>query len=78
MKPRLYWPLVGTRFPSGMTPSIARRLRWQSSLEGLKPTKWTLAIGFFATPSRFGLALHAKGLSSELKSARWGIAVPLG
>src|SRR5207253_6600805 len=31
--------------PSGSTPSIASRLRWKSSLVGLKTTKWTPAAG---------------------------------
>src|SRR5262245_31964741 len=31
--------------PSGSTPSIARRLRWKSSLVGLKTTKWMPAAG---------------------------------
>ena len=48
----------------------------KSSLEGLKTTKWTPAAGLADIPSRSGSALHAKGLSSVLKSARCGIAVP--
>src|SRR5262249_34572995 len=36
-------------FPSGSTPSIARRLRWKSSLVGLKTTKWIPAAGPLAS-----------------------------
>ena len=64
----------GRRVPSGRTPSIASRLRWKSSLVGLKTTKWTPADGPHAVaPSG---ALQKNGLSSVLKSARCGIAVP--
>ena len=57
-------------------PSIASRLRSKSSLEGLKTRKWIPAIG----PAWITLASAEKknGLSSVLKSARIGIAVPFG
>src|SRR4029077_16189782 len=51
----------GSFVPSGRTPSIARRPRLKSSLEGLKTTKWTPAAGLADSPSRSGAALHAKG-----------------
>ena len=40
--------------PPGMTPSIASRLRWKSSLVGLKTTKWRPAAGPSPIRSRFG------------------------
>src|SRR6185503_18587251 len=66
----------GSFVPSGSTPSIARRPRLKSSLDGLKTTKWTPAAAPSVMPSRSGAALQANGLSSVLKSARCGIAVP--
>jgi len=64
--------------PSGSTPSIASRLRWKSSLVGLKTMKWSPAAGWSLIWSTSGRALKKNGLSSVLKSARCGIAVPLG
>ena len=61
-------------FPPGSTPSIARRLRRKSSPVGLKTTKWTPAAG--SAPISSARSDHANGLSSVLKSARTGIAVP--
>src|SRR5262245_7113451 len=59
--------------PSGITPSMASRTRLKSSVEGLKTTKWTPAAG---TSECEPSALQKNGLSSVLKSARCGIAVP--
>ena len=74
------WPRArgssGIFVPSGRTPSIASRLRWKSSLVGLKTTKCTPAAGSACSASRSGLALQKNGLSRVLKSARCGIAVP--
>src|SRR5436190_23341282 len=64
--------------PSGITPSIARRLRSKSSPDGLKTTKCTPACGWSLHLSSSGCAEKANGLSSVLKSARCGIAVPFG
>src|SRR5207244_1323905 len=64
--------------PSGRCPSMANRLRAKSSLEGLKTTKCTPACASLLNLSRAGVAVHANGLSSVLKSARCGIAVPFG
>src|SRR5581483_7558156 len=63
----------GSLTPSGSTPSIARRLRWKSSLVGLKTTKWSPAAGWSLIWSTSGCALKKNGLSSVLKSARCGI-----
>src|SRR3954463_9466559 len=63
-------------FDPGSTPSIARRFRWKSSLVGLNTMKWIPACGLSRTTS---CSLdHSNGLSSVLKSARTGIAVPFG
>src|SRR5262249_34048140 len=52
------WPRapgwIGSRVPSGRTPSIARRLRRKSSLVGLKTTKWTPAAGVLSIWSTWG------------------------
>src|SRR5262249_54887869 len=58
--------------PSGITPSIASRLRSKSSPEGLKTTKCTPAAGSRLHLSRSLCAVKKNGLSSVLKSARWG------
>ena len=64
--------------PSGRTPSIASRVRWKSSLVGVKTTKWRPAAGSSLWRSTSGRALQKNGLSSVLKSARCGTAVPFG
>jgi hypothetical protein len=69
---------VSSFVPSGSSPSIARRLRAKSSLDGLKTAKCSPADGVLFSLSLSGVALHANGLSSVLKSARCGIAVPFG
>src|SRR5581483_6548853 len=61
-------------FTSGRTPSMASRLRWKSSLVGLKTRKWRPAAGPGWSSS--GRSEKANGLSSVLKSARIGIAEP--
>jgi hypothetical protein len=63
-------------FLPGSWPSIASRLRRKSSPVGLKTTKCTPAAGTAPISSAF--SDQANGLSSVLKSARTGIAVPLG
>ena len=45
----------GSFVPSGSTPSIARRPRLKSSLEGLKTTKWTPAAGLCRHPVALGV-----------------------
>src|ERR1035437_6914516 len=62
----------------GGAAAVARRLRPKSSLDGLKTAKCRPADGVFCSLSLSGVALHANGLSSVLKSARCGIAVPFG
>ena len=62
--------------PSGMTPSIASRVRRKSSLVGLNTTKWSPARGSSENASRPSYAVQKNGLSSVLKSARCGTAVP--
>ena len=65
--------------PSGRIPSIASRLRRKSSLVGLKTTKWRPAAGCCSETVAFaGRHVQKNGLSSVLKSARWGTAVPFG
>ena len=64
--------------PSGRTPSIASRLRWKSSLVGLNTTKWSPAAGRAPHLVDVRGGAGEEGLSSVLKSARWGIAVPFG
>src|SRR5262249_56020720 len=52
----------GSFVPSGSTPSMARRLRWKSSLVGLKTTKWGPAAGWALCWSTSGLAVPTTAL----------------
>ena len=71
LKPRPVLPASNSSVvPSGMTPSMAKRMRRKSSLEGLKTTKWSPAAGSSENVSRPSWAVQKNGLSSVLKSPR--------